>query len=56
MFRFDAQNYTISGKNTIVFLIPAHLREKIGCTCVLLPQGAGVAQVLAFFLLTLGRE
>ena len=56
MFRFDAQNYIFSGKNTIVFLIPAHLREKIGCTCVLLPQGEVVTQDLAYFLLTLGMK
>ena len=39
-----------------MFLIPAHLREKIGRTCVLVPQGAGVTQDLAFFLLTLGMK
>ena len=56
MFRFDAQKYIFSGKNTIVFLIPAHLREKIGRTCVLLPQGEVVTQDLAYFQLTLGMK
>ncbi len=37
-------------------LSPPDLRERNGPTCVMIPQGQGATQVLAYFRLTLGRE